>query len=535
LVSQALNFVRLEEDPLTAWFQEGCRPVSRREALLQLHCPESVPEAAAEGGPPLPHPAALLPGYRRLVLEELLALAVALAAERQRRRQGHAPRVAITDEVRQLARGMLPFHLTCAQKNVLSEVIADLRRGHPMARLVQGDVGSGKTVVAALAALVVLASGGQVAFLAPTEILARQHLRTLARWLGPAGYMPELLTGGMTEKLRAAVHRRVADRAAMLIVGTHALIEEALSFPDLRLVIIDEQHRFGVAQRSALVAKGESPHLLVMTATPIPRSLSQVVYGDLDISVLDELPPGRRAVRTLLRGPLSLPRLFEFLSREVASGGRVFWVEPGIDEDEEAGWQGVERRAEELRGALQGVDVGVAHGRLPATQREEVLEAFAAGRVQVLCATTVVEVGLDVPEATVMVIEHAQRFGLAQLHQLRGRVGRGARRGLCVALTSGGLEPAAKVRMESFAATNDGFQIAEQDLLLRGPGEVTGVRQWGRPELRLTDLTWHQGEFEVAKAIVHEAVGSGRLGELAEALERLHPGRWKWRRLFLGT
>lgn len=529
LVARILDLVQIDEDDLVSWFPTGVSLPSRREALLQLHRPGSLPSASCKHAaePPL-HPAAETPAYRRLVLEELLALVTALELERQRRRLLQAPRVKINAAIREHARKMLPFSLTRGQRRVVAEVIADLRRGPPMARLLQGEVGSGKTAVAALAALVILDSGSQVAFLAPTELLARQHLRTLNRWLAPAGFPPVLLVGGLTARARRGIQERLDGREALMVVGTHALFEESVTFPSLGLAIIDEQHRFGVAQRNVLVAKGESPHLLVMTATPIPRSVALVHYGELDISILDELPPGRRPVRTVVRDGTSLPRLMEFVRREAAAGGRTFWVVPTIGDGEESGWHGVERRADELRSGLPDVAVGVAHGRMPGVQREETLAAFAAGRIQVLCATTIVEVGVDVPEATVMVIEHAQRFGLAQLHQLRGRVGRGSRRSLCVALTCGVDDAFATRRLDVFAATSDGFRISEEDLALRGPGEMTGVRQWGRPELRYTDLTRHREEVSLARDAVDRAVAENRLADLAAGLERLHPGRWRW-------
>ncbi len=456
--------------------------------------------------------------HRRLAFEELLALAVVLERERRRRQRQRAAACVVTEEIRESARHVLPFRLTEAQRRVLAEIVADLQRAYPMARLLQGDVGSGKTIVATLSALVALASGHQVAMLAPTELLAQQHHITLTRLLGSTPYRPELLIGSLPAAEKQRVRRAMADGSAHLVVGTHALIEDAVVFGRLGLAIIDEQHRFGVAQRQALLEKGEAPHLLVMTATPIPRSLALSLYGDLDVSILDEMPPGRTPVRTVLRDDASRARLAEFLRREVADGGQAYWVFPLIEESDKISARAVESHARAVRQALPGVRVEVVHGRTPAADREAVMSAFAAGEIGVLCATTVIEVGVDVPNASVMVIENAERFGLAQLHQLRGRVGRGRRRSFCVLLVGPGFSPEARRRLEMVASTGDGFRIAEEDFRLRGPGEFTGLRQWGRPEFRVANLWLHRRELEVARALAAAAAGHDRLEALAVAV-----------------
>ncbi|HPC83977.1 MAG TPA: ATP-dependent DNA helicase RecG [Thermoanaerobaculaceae bacterium] len=456
--------------------------------------------------------------HRRLALEELAGLAVVLERERLRRRAVRAPVCTVTDEVREAARQLLPFKLTGAQRRVVAEIVADLQRPEPMARLLQGDVGSGKTVVATLAALVALEAGLQVALLAPTELLAQQHHATLSRLLAHTRHVPALLIGSLPARQKSSVREAVAEGRQNLVIGTHALIEETVRFPRLGLVVIDEQHRFGVAQRQALVDKGTAPHLLVMTATPIPRSLALSVYGDLDVSVLDELPPGRTPVTTVLRDDAARPRLVEFLRREVAQGGQAYWVFPLIEESEAISARAVETHVQTVQAALPGITVEVVHGRVSAAEREDVMGRFARGEVAVLCATTVIEVGVDVPNASVIVIENAERFGLAQLHQLRGRVGRGRRRSFCVLLTGPDCPPEAAQRLGFFASTTDGFRIAEEDFRMRGPGELTGLRQWGRPEFAVASLWLHQRELAAARDMARHAAAAGRLEALAASL-----------------
>ncbi|HPS79067.1 MAG TPA: ATP-dependent DNA helicase RecG, partial [Thermoanaerobaculaceae bacterium] len=493
----------------------GLPPIEN--AMREVHFPEG--EVVSPGPQALADLAGRLsPGHRRLALEELLGFAVVLERERLRRARRRAPLCVITERAREAARRLLPFKLTGAQRRVVAEIVADLQKPVPMARLLQGDVGSGKTVVAVLAALVALEDGWQVALLAPTELLAQQHHGTLSRLLAHTRHRPALLIGSLPARLKSETREALARGEHQLVVGTHALMEEGVSFQRLGLVIIDEQHRFGVAQRQSMVEKGQAPHLLVMTATPIPRSLALSVYGDLEVSVLDEMPPGRTPVTTVLRDDSARGRLFEFLRREVGEGGQVYWVFPLIEESEVISARAVQTHERVVRSALPGVRVAVVHGRLPATEREEVMGGFVRGEVGVLCATTVVEVGVDVPNASVMVIENAERFGLAQLHQLRGRVGRGRRRSFCVLLVGPECPPEARQRLDFFASTSDGFRIAEEDFRMRGPGELTGFRQWGRPEFTVASLWIHRKELEAAREIAHQAAAAGRLEELGRLL-----------------
>jgi ATP-dependent DNA helicase RecG len=488
------------------------------EALRQVHFPEPPPEDSASARFFEDLASRQTAHHRRLAFEELLGLAVLLERERGRRRNQQAPVCVVTDEIRDSARDVLPFRLTQAQRRVLAEIVSDLQRAYPMARLLQGDVGSGKTIVAVLAALVVLASGHQVALLAPTELLAQQHQLTLARLLQPTPYDPALLIGSLSAGEKRRVREELADGSAHLVVGTHALIEDTVVFGRLGLAIIDEQHRFGVAQRQALLQKGEAPHLLVMTATPIPRSLALSLYGDLDVSILDEMPPGRLPVRTVLRDDTARTKLGEFLRREVSEGGQAYWVFPLIEESQTISARAVASHVRAVRQTLPGVRVGVVHGRTPAPEREAVMSAFTAGEIGVLCATTVIEIGVDVPAASVMVIENAERFGLAQLHQLRGRVGRGRRRSFCVLLVGKDCSPEARRRLELVAGTTDGFRIAEEDFHVRGPGEFTGLRQWGRPEFRVASLWQHRRELEAARALAADAARRGQLAAVAAGI-----------------
>ena len=519
VVAKALDGLGQVPDPLAGMLPNDLRLAPLGEALRGVHFPQAPAAGVVATGEFFDQLALRgTPAHRRLAFEELLALALVLERERGRRRHRHVPGCNITDEVRESARRVLPFRLTDAQKRVLQEIVSDLQRPYPMARLLQGDVGSGKTIVAALSALVVLFSGHQVALLAPTELLAQQHHSTLAALLGPTPFRPELLIGSLPGAEKRRVQGSLAEGSAHLVVGTHALIEDAVVFGRLGLAIIDEQHRFGVAQRQALLEKGEAPHLLVMTATPIPRSLALSVYGDLDVSVLDEMPPGRTPVRTAVRDDAARPKLAEFLRKEVADGGQAYWVFPLIEESDKISARAIETHVRAVRQSLLGVRVGVVHGRTPAAEREATMAAFAAGEIGVLCATTVIEVGVDVANASLMVIENAERFGLAQLHQLRGRVGRGRRRSFCALLAGPECSPEAKRRLELLVATADGFRIAEEDFRLRGPGEFTGLRQWGRSEFRVASLWLHRRELEAARALAASAASGRRLDAVEAAV-----------------
>jgi ATP-dependent DNA helicase RecG len=449
------------------------------EALLALHRPDGAVDVAALNE-------RRSPAHRRLAYGELLEMQVSLALLRAR--ETAVPRTLVyrvDDRLRAIVRGLLPFKMTAAQKRVLGEIVADLKGAHPMLRLLQGDVGSGKTLVAALALVVALESGFQGAFMAPTELLAEQHFAGLERLLGKR-YRLGLFTGGRGGG-RAAEAGRLRERLAageiQLAVGTHALIQEGVGFRRLGLAVVDEQHRFGVRQRALLREKGEQPDLLVMTATPIPRTLALTAWGDLEVSTLDELPPGRTPVATQVVTAGKRRAVYRDVREELEAGGRAYVVVPLIEESEKSATAFLAEAEERVRAELPGWPAAVLHGRVPAAERDRVMRAFAAGEVRLLIATTVIEVGVDVPEATVMVIESAERFGLAQLHQLRGRVGRGPRpsRGFAV---HGRLSDEGKRRLEVFARTTDGFEVAEEDLKIRGPGDVFGTRQSGLPALR---------------------------------------------------
>ncbi|MEW6339015.1 MAG: ATP-dependent DNA helicase RecG [Acidobacteriota bacterium] len=514
LVARALEAIGEVSDPLAGVLPRGLDLVPLDTALRRTHFP-LPPERPEDAPDTLARLASReSAAHRRLAFDELLALAVVLEEERARRETWTVSPCRVTESVREKARAVLPFQLTGAQRRALAEIVADLQRAYPMARLLQGDVGSGKTIVALLAALVVLESGSQVAWLAPTELLAHQHLATVARHLAHARHAPELLVGSLPEAEKQRVRERLASGEPVLVIGTHALIQDEVAFGGLGLAVIDEQHRFGVSQRQALLAKGRAPHLLVMTATPIPRSLALSLYGDLDVSLIDELPPGRPRVTTVIRDDAAREKLIAFVRSEVSAGGRGYWVFPLIEESEKISARAVASHARTVREALGGVPVAIVHGRQPAAERERAMAAFAAGEVGVLCATSVIEVGVDVPEATFMVIENAERFGLAQLHQLRGRVGRGTRRSYCVLLLGAECPPQSLERLRAVAATDDGFAIAEEDFKLRGPGEFTGMRQWGRPEFRVALLWRHRAELEAARALAAEARARGWLERL---------------------
>jgi ATP-dependent DNA helicase RecG len=404
----------------------------------------------------------------------------------------------------------------------LAEISKDFESAVPMARLLQGDVGSGKTVVAALAMLMAVESGHQAALMAPTEVLAEQHARTLARLLSPTGHAVQLLIGSLSAAEQRRVREELAGGSAAIVVGTHALFQDSVAFANLGLVVVDEQHRFGVTQRQALAAKGRAPHLLVMTATPIPRSLALTVYGDLDLSIIDELPPGRHEVRTHLRFPDSRSKIFDFARREIEEGGRVFVIFPIIDASEEIDAAALTEHEAEVREAFPGVGVEVLHGRLDRASQERAISRFRNGSAQVLLATTVVEVGVDVPEASVMIIESAQRFGLSQLHQLRGRVGRGERQAWCILMADEDLGEEAKCRLEVVCESNDGFEIAEADLRLRGPGELTGLRQWGPAGFRFASLSRDRALITATREMASELEQSGKLDTVLGDLSAYH-------------
>jgi len=437
------------------------------------------------------------PAQQRLVFEELLAHHLSLRRLRHAAKSQRAPALRGADGLRKRFVDALPFRLTAAQQRVAEEITTDLHREHPMLRLVQGDVGSGKTVVAALAALQAVESGAQVAVMAPTELLAEQHYRNFVAWMAPLGIEVAWLSGKIKGKARDAAVQAIAAGQAAMVVGTHALFQEDVSFAGLGLVIVDEQHRFGVHQRLALRDKGRQgelrPHQLTMTATPIPRTLAMTLYADLDASVIDALPPGRTPVQTVVIPDSRRPEIVERVRRACAEGRQAYWVCTLIEESELLECQAAADSAAQLTEALPELRVGLVHGRMKSRDKEAAMAAFKAGDLDLLVATTVIEVGVDVPNASLMIVENAERLGLAQLHQLRGRVGRGAAQSSCVLMYHAPLSEQARARLAVLRDTTDGFEIARRDLELRGPGEVLGTRQTGLLSLRIADLLRDQG------------------------------------------
>jgi len=472
-------------DWLPAALASSFRLASLPAALRYVHRPP--PDARLELLAAGRHPA-----QQRLAFEELLAHHLSLRRMRLRAEHWAAPSLAGPQALARRFVDSLPFALTAAQQRVIAEIRRDLARAHPMARLVQGDVGSGKTVVAACAALAAVEAGYQVALMAPTELLAEQHFRSFSDWLGAFDIQVVWHAGKSKGKARSAALQAIGNGAAAVAVGTHALFQAEVEFANLGLVIIDEQHRFGVHQRLALRDKGrqaeQRPHQLVMTATPIPRTLAMTVYADLDTSVIDELPPGRQPVKTVAISQERRAEVVASVHKACAAGQQAYWVCTLIEESEALQCQAAEKTAEFLAAALPDVRIGLVHGRLQPAQKETLMAAFKAGNLDLLVATTVIEVGVDVPNASLMIIENPERLGLAQLHQLRGRVGRGSRQSSCVLLYQAPLSETARERVAALRATNDGFEIARRDLELRGPGEVLGTRQTGEMQFHIADL-----------------------------------------------
>ena len=432
------------------------------------------------------------PSQQRLAFEEMLAHHLSLRTLRRDIQAQRAPSLPGDNKLIEGFIGQLPFSLTQAQERVTGEVGQDLQRDVPMLRLVQGDVGSGKTVIAAVAALQALAAGYQVAFMAPTELLADQHQRNLGQWFSASGYPVIMLSGKIKGSGRKSALEDIASATPLIAVGTHALFQKQVAFGKLGLIIIDEQHRFGVHQRFALFSKGENndtvPHQLVMTATPIPRTLAMTVFADLDLSVVDELPPGRKPVNTVVISNERRQEIIDRISRVCRQGRQVYWVCTLIDESDNAQYQAATETCEYLQQVLPELNIGLIHGRMSGTDKERKMEAYKSGTVDLLVATTVIEVGVDVPAASLMIIENAERLGLSQLHQLRGRVGRGERRSDCVLMYQPPLSELSRARLEIIRNTTDGFEIAKRDMELRGPGEILGTRQTGLPEMRIADL-----------------------------------------------
>lgn len=477
-------------ETLPAYLVADLKMVSLREALEKIHFPSNAND--------------IRNAQFRLKFEELFYIQLDLLNRkliRTERSKGHVIS-KVGDRFNDFYQNRLPFELTGAQKNVIREIRRDMGAGHQMNRLVQGDVGSGKTLVALMSMILVHDNGHQAALMAPTEILAQQHFATLSEFLKDTGITVDLLTGNVKGARRAEILQRLADGELHFIVGTHALIEDQVKFSDLGLVVIDEQHRFGVAQRARLWERYNiPPHVLVMTATPIPRTLAMTIYGDLDTSVIDELPPGRKPIKTIHRFESARLKVIRFLKEEIAKGRQVYIVYPLIEESEKLDYMNLEQGYEGLCRdfPLPEYTVSMVHGRMKPVDKEREMQAFASGKTNIMIATTVIEVGVNVPNASVMVIESAERFGLSQLHQLRGRVGRGAEQSYCILMTGNKLTDDSRLRMQTMARTNDGFEIAEVDLRLRGPGDMAGTQQSGQMELRIADLARDGAILETAR------------------------------------
>jgi ATP-dependent DNA helicase RecG len=509
---------------------------SRGEALIQTHFP-----AAGESLDALN--TFRSPAQQRLIFEELFLYQLSLALDRKVTRKENAIAFRVReDAVREALKRILPFKPTAAQKRVLAEIAADLEKPAPMNRLLQGDVGSGKTIIALQSAVIAIENGTQAALMAPTEILAVQHFLSARRILANGGYRVELLISGLKSAEKAAALERIRSGEAQLVVGTHALIEDNVEFAQLGFVAIDEQHRFGVLQRKRLMDKaavhGHAPHVLVLTATPIPRTLSLTLYGDLDVSMLDELPPGRTPISTRMTSEPHLPGVWEFLRREVAAGHQAYVVYPVIEESKlelKAAMEEYERLSREVFPKLK---LGLLHGRLSSEEKDEVMQRFRKNEAQILVATTVVEVGVDVPNATVMVIEHAERFGLSQLHQLRGRIGRGAVKSHCILVapvrmtvgrSADAKEDIARARLETMVRTSNGFEIAETDLLLRGPGEFFGTRQSGDMGFHIANPVRDRELLELARREAFQLADDSAQKEILQRILRALPEQWQRR------
>ena len=522
LVHQALQSMppRLP-DPLPDAVRRRQNLIDRREALEQVHFPDegmSIAELNAFRSP----------AHRRLIFEEFFLFQLGIVLRRRRadaERKGRA--VIVTDEIREAVRRILPFRLTGDQKTVIREIVTDMQRPQPMNRLLQGDVGSGKTIVALMAALVAMENGLQVAFMAPTEILAEQHFFNIRRLLEKSRFRLALLTGGTPARKRREALAELAGGSLQLVIGTHALVQEDVAFRELGLAIIDEQHRFGVLQRATLRAKGLHPDVLVMTATPIPRTLALTTYGDLDVSVIREMPPGRHAISTTARPESRRDEIYAFIRTEIEQGRQAYVIYPLVEESEKVDLKAATEMADHLaQDVFPDLRVGLLHGRLKQDAKDRVMGAFVRGEFDLLVCTTVVEVGVDVSNATVMLIEHAERFGLSQLHQLRGRVGRGAHKSYCILLYQYPLTDQGRERLKALTETTDGFEIAERDLQLRGPGDFFGTRQSGMPTLRVGDLLRDHALMEEAR---REAVAALDDPDQAAALTTLVNTGWEQR------
>jgi ATP-dependent DNA helicase RecG len=517
-------------DPIPAVVRRHLSLISPREALLKVHWPdpgESIEDLLSSR----------TPAHIRLIFEELFFVELGLELKRREQKAQSGIAFQLDDRARAAIKKILPFHPTGAQKRVLKEIASDMEKPFPMRRLLQGDVGSGKTIVAFEAAIIAMENGYQVALMAPTEILAQQHYFSARRILESAGYRVVLLTGSMEDDRKRETRRHIAQGNAQLVIGTHALIEQKVEFAKLGMVIVDEQHRFGVLQRFKLMKKSSEDHagtslrpvpaeqslaapepdVLVMTATPIPRTLALTLYGDLDVSIIDEMPPGRTPIITRCVSDERSPEVWDFVRKQVAAGHQTYVVYPVIEENEETELKAAMKMYKELsKRIFPDLRVAVLHGRMETDLKEQVMRLFQKGELDILVATTVIEVGVDVSNATMMVIEHAERFGLAQLHQLRGRIGRGAAKSYCVLMTGGKVSEDGERRLDAMVRTSDGFQIAELDLELRGPGEFFGTRQAGMPSFQVANLIRDRQLLEAAKREA-AAVLAGPNSEISQA------------------
>ena len=502
-------------DPLPGDVIARQKLIDRRTALLDAHFPPAGTSMDE------------LNRFRsaaqyRLIFEEFFLFQLGLVLRKRRSAEDRKPRsIVINDDIRAAARRVLPFKLTGDQKKAIGEIVEDMKRPQPMNRMLQGDVGSGKTIVALIAAVVAMENGFQIAFMAPTEILAEQHFITIRRLLETSRFRMALLTGATPAKKRREVQAELAAGSIHLVVGTHALVEDPVAFRELGLVIIDEQHRFGVLQRAALRAKGLHPDVLVMTATPIPRTLALTTYGDLDVSVMREMPPGRYPIKTTARPESRRDEIYAFIRRQIDEGRQAYVIYPLIEESEKVDLKAATEMADHLaQDVFPAYRVALLHGRMKQDAKDRVMSAFARGEFHILVSTTVVEVGVDVANAAVMLVEHAERFGLSQLHQLRGRVGRGPHQSYCVLLYQDPLTDDARERLKTLSDTTDGFAIAEKDLELRGPGDFVGTRQSGIPTLRVGDLMRDHAIMEEARREAAIALDDPRQAETLAAFVR---------------
>jgi ATP-dependent DNA helicase RecG len=481
-------------ETLPTELRQRTKLIGRAQAMREIHFPPTDVSM-------IDYEKARSRAHLRLIFEDFFWLTFAIGLKRgQRIKESKELRLQIDKRVKDAISSILPFKLTNAQRSVTAQIFNDMKSTTPMNRLLQGDVGSGKTIVALIAMMAAIENGYQTALMAPTEILAEQHARNIKRLLAKTPYRVELLTGSLRPGEKSRLHDALKQGEIHACIGTQALIQEAVSFARLGLVVIDEQHRFGVMQRAELRERGINPDVLVMTATPIPRSLAMTVYGDLDVSIIDELPPGRTPIETMVIGEDQRQEVKRLISREVKAGRQVYVVYPLVEESEKMDLRDATRRYEYLRDTVfPKLSVGLLHGKMKAAEKDDIMRAFASGKTNILVTTTVIEVGVDVPNASVMIVEHAERFGLSQLHQLRGRVGRGAEKSYCVLLTTDKKTAVAQERLGIMARTNNGFVIAEKDLEIRGPGEILGTRQSGLPEFRIGNLVRDQSILDKAR------------------------------------